>query len=436
VKNEPSEIIISMYEPVLCMTRRVCHWVVFASFLAPGLSAQSPSARSKSYTWQELKEKFEAANPTLRAGQLNIDESRAMEVTAFLRPNPDVSLAADQFNFHPLQPFAGADQIAGITYLHEREHKRELRRDAAVQGTRIAVSQQEDLERTLLFSLRGAYVNLLQAKAVLANAKENLEYYDRELEINRSRLKAGDIAEVDDNRLELQRVQFESDFETADVSLRTAKIQLLALLNDRTPLDQFDVTGNFDFNDSVPPLEELRAMALDSRPDLKAQVETVEQARTNYKLAVANGSADPTFGFDAGRNPPLFGYVGFSVSLPLRIFDKNQGEKTRTNIDITRNQRLLDASRAQVYSDVDSAYATLNSTLNLLRPYKSKYLTMATKVRDTVSFAYQRGAATLLDYLDAQKSYRDVHLAYLNLIGSYLTAVSQADMAVGREAIP
>jgi cobalt-zinc-cadmium efflux system outer membrane protein len=182
-------------------------------------------------------------------------------------------------------------------------------------------------------------------------------------------------------------------------------------------------------------VEQLRAAALDSRPDLKAQMETVEQARTNYKLAVANGSADPTFGFDIGRNPPLFGYVGVSVSIPLRIFDKNQGEKERTNLDITRNERLLEASRAQVFSDVDSAYATLNSTLNLLRPYKSKYLVMATKVRDTVSFAYSRGAATLLDYLDAQKGYRDVQLAYLNLIGSYLTAVSQANMAIGREVI-
>jgi cobalt-zinc-cadmium efflux system outer membrane protein len=413
------------------MTRHALSAVLAVCFLSSVLSAQP-----KTYTWQELKDKFEAANPTLRAGQLNIDESRAMEITAFLRPNPDLSIAADQFNFHPAQPFAGADQIGGITYLHERQHKRELRRDAAVQGTQIATSQQQDLERTLLFSLRGAFVNLLQAKAVLVNAKENLDYYDHELRINRERLRAGDIAEVDEDRLELQRVQFESDYENADVNLRTAKIQLLALLDDRTPLDKFDVTGPYEFNDQVPPLEQLRTMALDTRPDLKAQVQTVEQAQTNYKLAVADGSADPTFGFDIGRNPPLYGYVGFSVSLPLRIFDKNQGEKLRTQIDITRNERLLEASKAQVFSDVDSAYATLNSTLNLLRPYKAIYLAKATKVRDTVSFAYQRGAATLLDFLDAQKSYRDVQLAYLNLIGSYLTAVSQTNLAVGREVIP
>ena len=150
---------------------------------------------------------------------------------------------------------------------------------------------------------------------------------------------------------------------------------------------------------------------------------------------MANGTTDPTFGFDGGRNPPIYGYVGFSVSIPLRIFDKNQGEKERTALDITRNQHLLEASRAQVFSDVDSAYEAINGTLGLLRPYKAHYLPMAVKVRDTVSYAYQRGGATLLDFLDAQKSYRDVQLNYLNLIGSFLSSAGQLNMAVGREVL-
>ncbi len=399
-------------------------------FFAPCLCAQQV------YTWQDIRKKFEAVNPTLRAGSLNIDESKAQEITAFLRPNPDISFFADQFNYQPyLRPLAGADQIAQISYLHEREHKRELRLQVAEQGTQIAISQQADLNRTLEFTLRTSFIQLLQAKSVLANAKENIDYYDRELGLNRERLKAGDIAEVDEYRLELQRVTFESDLETAAVNLRTAKIQLLTLLNERTPVDQFDVAGPFDFEDSLPQLSELENAALESRPDLKAQIQTVEQAESSHRLAIANGSADPTFSFDAGRNPPLDGYVGFSVTIPLRIFDKNQGEKLRTDLDITRNRRLLEASRAQVFADVDSSYATLNSTVTLLRPYKSKYLPMAAKVRDVVSYAYQRGAATLLDFLDAQKSYRDVRLNYLNLVGSYLTAASQLNQSVGREAI-
>ncbi len=412
-----------------------CRGTIALALALAAFTSSPVCAQQTTYSWEQLKQRFIAANPTLQAGRLNVREDRANEITAFLRPNPDLSIASDQFNFHPLQPLASADQIADISYLHERGHKRELRRDVAQKATAVATSQQTDLERTLLFNLRSAFVQLLQAKAVLANAKENLAYYDRELQINRARLKAGDIAEVDEDRLELQRIQFESDLETALVNVRTAKIQVLTLLNDRTPIDQFDASGEFDFTDQIPGLEELRKIAVDTRPDLQAAVQSVEEAELAHRLAVANGTTDPTFGFDGGRNPPIYGYVGFSVSIPLRIFDKNQGEKERTALDITRNQHLLEASRAQVFSDVDSAYEAINGTLGLLRPYKAHYLPMAVKVRDTVSYAYQRGGATLLDFLDAQKSYRDVQLNYLNLIGSFLSSAGQLNMAVGREVL-
>jgi cobalt-zinc-cadmium efflux system outer membrane protein len=223
--------------------------------------------------------------------------------------------------------------------------------------------------------------------------------------------------------------------QTADVNLRTAKIQLLTLLNDRTPIEQFDVNGPYEFVDQLAALEEFRNIALDTRPDLKAAVESVDKARTDHKLAIANGSTDPTFSFDVGRNPPIDLYFGVGVSIPLRIFDRNQGEKLRTKLDIERNERLLDAAHAQVFSDVDSAYATLNSNLTLLRPYKSKYLEQAVRVRDTISFSYQHGGASLLDFLSAQSEYRAVELAYVNLVGSYLTAAAQLNMAVGREVI-
>lgn len=399
-----------------------------------------PSALAqKAYTWQELRERFETSNPTLKAAEENVTETRAQEITAYLRPNPDATFGIDQlepFVANPYRPFSQALPLASFSYLHERKHKRELRLEAAKQGTAIAESQLQDQRRTLLFSLRNAYVQLLQAKAILAQAKDNLAQYDKVIEVNRDRQKAGDIAQVDLDRIELQRVQFESDLQMADVNLRTAKINLLTLLNDRTPIDQFDVTGTFDFSESIEPLEDLRRQALESRPDLKAAAETVDQARSNYRLAVADGSTDPTFGFDIGRNPPsLTQYIGFSVSIPLRIFDKNQGEKARTAIDIRRNQRLLEASQAQVFSDVDSAYATVNNTLTLLKPYKERYLAQATRIRDTINFSYQHGAASLLDLLQAQQDYRATQVNYLNLIGSYLTAAGQLNMAVGREVI-
>jgi cobalt-zinc-cadmium efflux system outer membrane protein len=270
---------------------------------------------------------------------------------------------------------------------------------------------------------------------VRQNARENLDYWDRELTVNRIRFRAGDMAQVDLNRLELQRIQFESDLETATVNLRTAKIQLLTLLNDRTPIEQFDVIGPFDFSGSLMPLEEFRSIALAGRPDLKAAMQSVDLAKTNHLLAVANGSTDPTFGMDFARNPPIPAYFGLSMSIPLRIFDRNQGEKARTQIDIGRSERLRDATQAQVFSDVDSSYATIGSALNLLRPYRDKYLKLAEDTRDRISFSYQNGGASLLDFLDVEKAYRDTRLAYLNLIGSYLTAAAQLNMAVGREAI-
>jgi cobalt-zinc-cadmium efflux system outer membrane protein len=287
----------------------------------------------------------------------------------------------------------------------------------------------------LLFSLRGAFVSTLQAKAVLQLAKDSLAYYDHVLEISKERLKTGDIAQIDFDRLELQRVQYESDVQTAAVNLRTAKIQLLTLLNDRTPVEQFDVTGLFDFNDQLLSLDEFRKIALDTRPDLRAAVEAADKAQTDHKLAVANGSTDPTLGFDIGRNPPIDEYIGFNISIPLRIFDRNQGEKLRTQLDVSRSEKLRDAAEAQVLSDVDSGYATVQSTLILLRPYKAKYLQQSVRVRDTIFFAYQHGGASLLDFLSAESDYRSVHLNYLNLVGSHLTAAAQLNMAVGREVV-
>jgi cobalt-zinc-cadmium efflux system outer membrane protein len=395
-------------------------------------------------SWEQVRGRIEQNNPTLLADKLSIDESKAEEITAFLRPNPQFTLSADGTQIAPekgvWRPFAGTFESPGISYLHERQHKRELRLESAKKGTLIAESSYADLERTLLFSLRGAFVSTLQAKAVLQLAKDNLVYYDRVLDISKNRLNAGDIAQIDLDRLELQRVQYESDLQAAEENLETSKIHLLTLLNSRTPLDQFDITGPYDFSDQLMPRDEFRKIAMDTRPDLRAAVEAVDKAQTDHKLAVANGSMDPTFSAwythnSSTNNPFAINTAGVSVSIPLRIFDRNQGEKLRTKLDIRRNERLRDAADAEVLSDVDSSYATVDSNLLLLRPYKAKYLQQSVRVRDTITFSYQHGGASLLDFLSAQAEYRSVQLNYVNLVGSYLTAVAQLNMAVGREVI-
>jgi outer membrane protein, heavy metal efflux system len=414
--------------------------VRFAAAQAVPLANQpAPQTAPQAWTWEQVKDRLELNNPTLLAGRLNISEMQADEITAHLRPNPNLALLSDQiapFNVGPDHGvFAYLLPSASVSYLIERDHKRALRTESAKKGTGIAISQQSDLERGLLFNLRSAFVQTLQAKAVLQVSKENLEYYDHLLKISSDRYEAGDIAQIDLDRLQLQRVQYESDVQTAMVNLRTAKIQMLTLLNDRTPVEQFDLVGAFDFNDHIDALDAYRQIALDNRPDLKAAVQAVDKAHTDYRLAVANGSTDPTVSFDVGRNPPIDFYFGVGVDFPLRIFDRNQGNKLHTKLDITRQERLKDAARAQVFSDVDSAYATLGSNLTLLRPYKEKYLAQAVRVRDTILFSYQHGGASLLDFLNAESEYRSVQLSYVNLVGSYLTSAAQLNQAVGKEVI-
>jgi cobalt-zinc-cadmium efflux system outer membrane protein len=407
------------------------------------------SLAQQSLTWEQVKARFEAANPALKADALSLDEMKAAEVTAFLRPNPQVGLSSDGLQIAPHTvagmgthwlPLTGTQLVPSISYLYEREHKRELRLQGAKEGTQIAGSQHEDLERNLIFDLRAAFVQTLEAKAVLDLATADLAYYDKIIEISRSRFKDGDIAQIDLDRIELLRVQYEVELQAATVDLRTAKIQLLQLLDERTPVEQFDVTGPFDFSDELKPLEEFRQIALDQRPDLRAALESIAQAQTNHKLAIANGSADPTWSTWYSYNPAFnntYGRytLGASVNIPLRIFDRNQGEKQRTQIDIGRNQQLTDAARAQVFSDVDSAYVQVESSIALLKPYKAQYKDQALRVRDTVTYSYQHGGASLMDFLNAQSDYRAVELAYVQLIGSYLTAAGQLNLAVGREVI-
>jgi cobalt-zinc-cadmium efflux system outer membrane protein len=408
------------------------------TFLASSASAQ------QALTWDQVKTKFEASNPALRADEINVEEMKAEEITAFLRPNPQFTFSTDgtQLARHNgvWQPLAGTQYQPNFSYLHERERKRELRLESAKEGTQITASQHEDLERNLLFSLRSMFVQTLEARAVLDLAKADLDYYDKIIEISRTRYKVGDIAQIDLDRIELLRVQYEAEIETATVNLRTAKFQLMRLLNERTPVDKFDVIGTFDWSEALRSLEDFHQIALDNRPDLRAAIETIQQSVTNHKLAVSNGSADPTFGAwytynGSFNNPNSKQTLGLNVSIPLRIFDRNQGEKKRTLLDIDRSKSAEEAAKAQVFDDVDSTYEQLRSNVALLKPYKEKYRDQATRVRDTVTFSYEHGAASLMDFLNAQSDYRVVQLAYVQLVGSYLTFAGQLNLVVGHEVI-
>jgi outer membrane protein, heavy metal efflux system len=426
-------------------SRRACYRLVRSLLSGLSILVLAFAARAQQpLTWDQVKAKFETTNPALKADADNVDEMKAEEITAFLRPNPQFTMLADGTQIAPHNgtwiPFKGTYEQPNFSYLHERDHKRELRLESAQEGTRITQSQHEDLDRNMIFALRAAFVETLQAKYILDLAKADIDYYDKIIDMSRAMYKAGAIGQIDLDRIELLRVQYESEIENAIVNLRTAKIQLLQMLDDRTPIDQFDVTGTFDFSDALQPLETYRDAALAARPDLQAALQTIQQSDTNHKLAISNGSTDPTYAAwythnSSTNNPNGPETLGVSVSIPLRIFDRNQGEKKRTLIDIDRAQQASEATRAQVFSDVDTAYELVRSNIALLKPYKAKYNDQALRVRDTVTFAYEHGGASLMDFLNAQSDYRQVQLAYAQLLGAYLTAAGQLNLAVGSEAI-
>jgi cobalt-zinc-cadmium efflux system outer membrane protein len=387
--------------------------------------------------WEQVRDRFRSNNPALAAGATNIEESRANEITAGLRPNPTLSVVSDQwhvFQTNPYRPFTTAQTTPVVSELIERRNKRQIRVESAQLATSIATTDQADLERQLTFNLRDAFVRTLQSKSVLELAEENMRYYDRTIEVNRRRFESGDLSRADFERIELQRAQYEADVETARVNLRTAKIDLLALMNDRTPVDAFDIAGDFDFKETILLPNELHRAAIEARGDIRSAQTAIEKAKVDNRLAWANGSWDPNVGMEYG----LIGSdhtIGFDLNIPIRIFDKNQGEKLRTSLEIKRSEQSRENVVVNAFRDIDAAYASVENVRKLLRPYRDRYLPEAERVREAVSFAYSRGAASLLDFLDAQKAYRDAQLSYRNLLASYLSAANQLNLAVGREVL-
>jgi outer membrane protein, heavy metal efflux system len=276
---------------------------------------------------------------------------------------------------------------------------------------------------------------------VLELAKADLEYYDKIIDISKSRpFKAGDLAQIDLDRIELLRVQYESEIQTAIVNLRTAEDCAAAVAGRPHAGDQFDVSGPFDFASDLKPLTTSSRRRWMRGPTARRDP-GIEQSKTNHKLAISNGSTDPTYSAwytynSSNNNPNGMQTLGLSVSIPLRIFDKNQGEKQRTLIDIDRNQQADRSGRGAGLQRRGLAYEQVRSNIALLKPYKRPVQGpggLCARHRDLCLPAWR---ASLMDFLNAQSDYRVVQLAYLQLVGAYLTAAGQMNLAVGREVIP
>ena len=380
-------------------------------------------------------------NHNLLAARTTIQQSEAEETTANLRPNP-VLLGDSQFLpvFSPSQ--FSSDYIdntaqfdLGISYLFERGKKRQHRLQAARDQTAVTRSQVADNERSLTFSVASQFINVELAESTLALANQDLKSFQNTVDISESRYKAGDISEDDLLKIKLQLLLFQTDVSAARLARVQGLSDLRQLLGYESISADYDVAGTFDYQPVKGNLEDFQAKALQTRPDLRAAQQGVTAANSQYQLQKAIGKKDVTGQISYTHlgdinNVSLFGQI------PLSIFDRNQGEIARTGFAISQAQEQEKFASGQVLTDVRDAFENLRSNDQIVGLYRSGYLDQAQQSRDISEYSYRHGAASLLDYLDAERSYRATELAYRQALASYLIAIEQLREAVGTRSLP
>ena len=381
-----------------------------------------------------------AHNHSLKATRTQIQENQAQEVTAALRPNPTVT--ADAL-FVPIEPqnfnstiIANVTEFdAGVSYLFERGGKRHRRIDAARDVTAQTRYQVSDAERSLVFSTAQQFITVQLAESNLELANQDLASFQQTVEIAQVQYKAGAISEGDLLKITVQLLQFQTDVSAAKV----AKVQALANLREFLGYDtvpaNYDVEGDLVDQPLQLNRDDLLLKALKNRPDLLAARQGVHAAESQYALAKANGKIDVT-GALTYTHVSDQNSMGATVSLPLPVFDRNQGEIARTRYAMTAAQETASAASDTVLTDVDSAYATFSSNQEVVNLYNGGYLKQAKDSRDISDYAYHRGAASLLDFLDAERSYRTTQLAYRQALANYLIAVEELKESVGSRTLP
>jgi cobalt-zinc-cadmium efflux system outer membrane protein len=384
---------------------------------------------------QQVIDVAKARNPALLATERNLQGVKAQEIQASLRVNPDMTFYGTNVTL-PAQgasnPYAYSLQISRLM---ERGEKRRWRMDSAKATSEQTESQYHDQQRQTLFTVKQAFTNMLVAKATLNLTRANRTDFARQLEINRERFIHGDIGKLDFERLDLQMAQFETDESTAEMNLATASDQLQTLMGVEKPSPSFDIAG-----DIVPPslsatLDELRARALLARPDYLAAQAAVRAADANVKLAFANGTTDPTIEGEFDRSG-TYNSAGFSISIPLRIFDRNQGNKLTAKYQAQSNRFSEVGNRNQVLSDVSQAWVQYTTAKVISDRYNGHYLAEANDVLSIAEFAYRQGGLALLDYLNALQEHRTTSLNALNAYGQTWMAIHQLSSATGTEVAP
>jgi cobalt-zinc-cadmium efflux system outer membrane protein len=406
--------------------------VLFGALFASTLGmAQTPVA----LTLQQALDTARAHNPSLSAAQQHVTATRASEVTAGLRQNPIFTLSGSDVSLSATNPANPYSYTANGSRLFERGEKRRWRLDAARATSEVTQSQYQDTERQTTLAVKDSFTNMLAAKAALKIADENLSGYRDTVRLSKIRLDVGDISATDFDRIDLQLAEFEDDDDDARLQLVQASDQLQSLLGAAKPIDGFDISGTLDLPTVRQTEVEFEQAALAARPDYQAAVQSVRLADANVKVAVSDGTTDPTIGGEYERTA-TYNTAGFQLSIPVRIFDRNQGEKQRTRYEAQSSRFAEVAVRNQVVSDVDQAWAAYVTAGAQAKRYNDHYVALSQRVRDNVEYSYRHGGTTLLDYLDALRDYRQVNLDALNANQKVRLALDQLSFAAAVETLP
>jgi cobalt-zinc-cadmium efflux system outer membrane protein len=382
-------------------------------------------------------------NHTLQAARTTILQNQAAEITAGLRPNPTLftdweylpifSRPQGQTVAEYLQ--ASTEGDIGASYLIERGHKRQRRLEAAKSTTAVTRSTVADNERGVAFQVGSLFVNAQLAESTLDLAQRDLKSFQQTVDISEIQLKDGSLSENDYLKIKLQMLQFEQDVQQAMLSRAQALSDLRQQLGYESVPPDYDVLGEFEYRPLIVTIEELQAKALENRPDLRAAALGVTAANSQYALAKANGKQDPTISANYSHVNGL-NAATWSFSIPLAIFDRNQGNIAQTRVGIRQAQEQQKATNGQVLTDVRDAYEAMQESARIAQLYKSSYLDVAQKSRDISEYAYRRGSLALLNFLDAERSYRATQLGYRQAVAAYLTAIEQLRQAVGTRSLP
>jgi len=412
-------------------------WILFL-FLVRAALGQQPAMR---ITLEQAIQFALQHNHALAAARSTIIQNQAQEITANLRPNPTLSWDSQflplfnlsQFNLDYISNSAQFD--LGIGYTFERGQKRQHRLQAAQDQTTVARSQVSDNQRTLTFNVAQQFVGVLLAESMIDLAQQDLASFQQTVDLSEDQVRAGALSEGDAIKIKLQMLQFQNDVSSA----RLARVQALAALRQLVGFESvpenYDVDGTLDYQPVHGDLNALKMLAENSRPDLAAARQGIIAARSQESLAHANGKRDLDVSFNYSHVADInSGAFFFNMQIP--VFDRNQGEIARTRAAITQSQELAAEANEQVMSDVLSAYESVHTNDQIINLYRSGYLDQTTQSRDISQYAYQRGATSLLDFLDAQRSYRANQLSYRQALAAYMVALEQLREAVGTRSLP